>query len=107
MTTQDKNVEVTPPDRSGRPVFTNNQMAMEKGMGQPLTEQECNLLQQIDNSWRLNYPCTLEMVCAAKPLIERGLVKQVRSAPEGYADLRITDDAKWAALAAGHPVQGK
>jgi len=75
-------------------------------VGQNLTEQECQLLQQIHNISRIDYPCTREIVHDTQPLIERGFVTQDGVAVRnGFVDLRIIDEARWAAIGAEHPIQ--
>lgn len=67
-----------------------------------MTKEEFNQLQTIHNIAKLGHPCPSDIVNGASSLIQRGWVEIAgQQEKSGAANLIVTDDAKWASVAAG------
>jgi hypothetical protein len=71
-----------------------------------ISDDDLNLLQTINKSAALDFPCPSEVVEAAQPFIEAGVVAVTgQVVKNGAADLSLTDEGKWKLLAAGRNLQ--
>lgn len=70
------------------------------------TDEDFSLLQAIYKSALLNFPSPSDVVEAAKPFIESGMVVVTGEiAKNGAADLSVTNEGKWKLLADGRKLQ--
>jgi hypothetical protein len=67
-----------------------------------ISDDDFNLLQTINRSASLDFPCPSEVVEAAQPFIVAGMVAVTgQVVKNGAANLSLTDEGKWKVLAAG------